>query len=1277
VFVRNLKKAVTVTISGNTIVENRPEDETAAWDGYGIYLLYQGTAKIANNIIAWNGAGGIGHQLGMVLEARNNCVYGNNHSNFSSATAPNPLNGNGNIVVNPMLASMPYDDYHIRHDSPCRNAGDPGSVLNTPDMDGQARVQGGTVDIGYDESDGTVFHPGYNVVRVSASGNDANDGSTWPKAKGSLQAAVTLAGMGGEVWAAKGTYTGTVVAPQSLLVYGGFAGTETERPQRNLAANTVILDGGGIGTVYSVKGGSTAVVEFDGFTVRNSAPSSSGFYYAGGGLATLAIRNNVFRANGTGVTVFFGGAAIRDNIITDNSADGIYLNGADRAYQVPSVTGNLIHGNRGNGVSGYSGPLYLANNQITRNGTSTTNAGVTVDPGSGMLLRLINNTIAANAGFGVYARSGDTLEMVNNIVAWNRYDGVWKWNNLPTDLRNNCVYGNVYENYANFETDPTGTSGNISVNPGFATVPYNDFHIRHDSPCRDAGNSAFAFGTADLDGQARVQGPRVDIGADESNGAQYDPLRTIVRVKPAGSDAQDGSDWAKAKKTVQAAMDMALGGEVWVAAGTYQHTGALYSHFLTHRPNVPVYGGFAENETARDQRNTAANPTILHGGATGDVVRIEGGVTSPTVLDGFTITGSADFGSAVDVEMNAIAQIFVRNNILEGNHDGVTALGASPVIALNRIRNNTGVGIAIQNGAEPAVLNNRIERNAGNGISITESSGRIANNLVADNADDFYEAGLSVSLDTGDAPSFENNTIVRNGGYGVNSTGQGTPLYVNNIIAWNGQGFRTDDQSPTLRNNNLYGNAEFNTRGFAADPIGANGNISKDPALASAARADYHIRSHSPSVNAGDASVVLPGDVDMDGQPRIQNGGVDIGSDESDGTVYPPNANAVHVSTDGSDANDGSSWAMAKKTIGAALAGGPGIEVWVEGGTYVNPTTEEYEPFVTVRSHQNLYGGFAGMETERGQRRPWDNLTVIDGNGYGSAVVLFDGNATVDTVLDGFVVRNPSSWASGIRIASGNHVVVRDTLVRDCNTGINIDNGSPRIVNNTIGLNQRGINAANGAPQIRNNLLVYNAGEALYMDGEGSAVVVNNTIARNTPSDFSGAVYVGSSATPTLVNNIVAFNTSGVYAFQAQPVLRHNNVYGNGTDYQYIADPTGSNGNIAADPRFVNADEGDFHLLAGSPSIDKGDNAALDASDRDYDMEARKAGAAVDIGVDEYGSSAPLGIEDIRQALKAAAGLQVLTATERDRLNAVDSGASQGRVDLLDVIKLLRAMLAG
>ena len=57
-------------------------------------------------------------------------------------------------------------------------------------------------------------------------------------------------------------------------------------------------------------------------------------------------------------------------------------------------------------------------------------------------------------------------------------------------------------------------TGNIDADPLFAADGY---HLQRRSPCRDAGDPAYvpSPGETDIDGEIRVYGGRVDMGADE------------------------------------------------------------------------------------------------------------------------------------------------------------------------------------------------------------------------------------------------------------------------------------------------------------------------------------------------------------------------------------------------------------------------------------------------------------------------------------------------------------------------------------------------------------------------------------------------------------------------------------------------------------------------------------------------------------------------------------------------------------------------------------------
>jgi len=99
----------------------------------------------------------------------------------------------------------------------------------------------------------------------------------------------------------------------------------------------------------------------------------------------------------------------------------------------------------------------------------------------------------------------------------------------PPMSANNCiVYGNtapVGSNYypstmvqLNFScTTPMSTNGlgNITNDPAFVNPAVNDFHLQSNSPCINAGENAYAPSGSDLDGNPRIVGGTVDMGAYE------------------------------------------------------------------------------------------------------------------------------------------------------------------------------------------------------------------------------------------------------------------------------------------------------------------------------------------------------------------------------------------------------------------------------------------------------------------------------------------------------------------------------------------------------------------------------------------------------------------------------------------------------------------------------------------------------------------------------------------------------------------------------------------
>jgi len=96
--------------------------------------------------------------------------------------------------------------------------------------------------------------------------------------------------------------------------------------------------------------------------------------------------------------------------------------------------------------------------------------------------------------------------MTNNTMNNNLfYNGTtWQWKNV---------------NYSSFTAYQSGTGNDANslnnVNPLFVNASSEDLHLQAGSPAVNAGVDIPEAGAFDIDGQARLQGASIDLGADE------------------------------------------------------------------------------------------------------------------------------------------------------------------------------------------------------------------------------------------------------------------------------------------------------------------------------------------------------------------------------------------------------------------------------------------------------------------------------------------------------------------------------------------------------------------------------------------------------------------------------------------------------------------------------------------------------------------------------------------------------------------------------------------
>lgn len=238
-------------------------------------------------------------------------------------------------------------------------------------------------------------------------------------------------------------------------------------------------DGAGVTTIDGSDGGSTVLLfaddgVLDGFTITNGLATIGGGVHVGG--ATPSVTNCIIRDNGAelggGIYVLAGSALIAGNIIDSNVAFGPFVSngyggGIYVASGAPLISNNTIYGN----VVGF--------------------AGLVIEQGPGIYAStagpvIINNIIRENAGLG---------------------PDVWGFP-IPPTVENCAIQGSY----------PFG-SRNIISDPLLADPENGDFHLLECSPCIDRGVVPFfELPVTDFEGDPRLDGITVDIGADEAVG---------------------------------------------------------------------------------------------------------------------------------------------------------------------------------------------------------------------------------------------------------------------------------------------------------------------------------------------------------------------------------------------------------------------------------------------------------------------------------------------------------------------------------------------------------------------------------------------------------------------------------------------------------------------------------------------------------------------------------------------------------------------------------------
>lgn len=676
-----------------------------------------------------------------------------------------------------------------------------------------------------------------------------------PTVWGALQAASE----GDEIIVSPGTYVENI-----------YIGATETRPPINVVlrstnpsdpaiVDSTIIKAKGPWAVVTFHGTEKTTCRLDGFTI--SSGGSLSHPYGGGinGNGTVAvIQNCVITKNsatyGAGLSNCDG--LIKNCRITNNvaAADGGGLYACRGTIMFNTISGNSANkraDSNGGGLN--SCTATIINNVITQNSAAHFGGGLYYCPGL-----IQNNIIANNTASGVGEGSGGGLyysmgTVQNNTIAYNVAKTKGGGISISKGfIVNNIIWGNTAPNGAQvFDiSSPTysciqywylGGKGNISSDPKFVDITNKNYHLNTGSPCINAGNTGYLVGNflADVDGECRVAGRSVDIGADEYGSSKdrdgdllsdideftygtiysnpdtdgdglMDGKEVMRNLSPTFFNKPVGINIPSFSSSIQLGIFLAFPLEkITVAPGVYNENLRFLGKNITLSSSNPI-----NYQTVID--------TVIDGNGAGPVMIFDGTETNTCFIEGFTIRNG--YGS---------------------NGGGISGNGTYAEFRYNRVIGN----VAIYNGGgfylcHGLIRNNLVASNKAfnNGGGFAECWGTLSNNITTTNTAALFGGGMFSCNG-----KLYNNTIADNraADYAFSQGGgiASCAAEIYNCILWGNHA----PTYPQITEDCL-------TPAFSCiEGWGSLGilNTNKDPKFAEPLAWDYHLRSGSSCIDKG------------------------------------------------------------------------------------------------------------------------------------------------------------------------------------------------------------------------------------------------------------------------------------------------------------------------------------------------------------------------------------------------------------------------------------------
>ncbi len=537
-------------------------------------------------------------------------------------------------------------------------------------------------------------------------------------------------------------------------------------------------------------------------------------------------------------------------------------------------------------------------------------------------------------------------------------------------------------------------------------------------------------------------------------------------------------------------------------------------------------------------------------------------------------------------------------------------LGLAHVVVSRNESNFKGGGLYLCEGASATMVGCRILDNVtdknGPGVYLRGASAVTMTGCVVARNSTVHSTGVGggIYLCQGSTALVRNCTVAANstavGGDAVYVSGGAVATLLHDIFWGNGPGAFLNEPSDQGTISATYSDIQGDT------VWAGTGNINTDPMFADTAAGDYSLLPGSPCIDAGDPASLN----DPDGT-RAEMGAFFF--DQSKGPII----GTIPTITWHAGASPYRIVGRVLLPLGNTLTIDPGVDVvfdadvqFVVRGRLAAIGTETD----SIRFIEGAAEQWRGLRFGAGDSSTLHYARISDGDANGYWIHDCQGGAInvagIDTRVElrNSVLSGNSAFDAGgglfARYMSA--VTIEDCIIRD----------------NAANYYGGGIHADNAAVTVTRSVIDGNSaaiGGAVYARDTAEVALTNCTITGNDAlAEGSGPF---SSLTAPSID--ASMKAGGAFAFTGATLALHNTIlWGNspiemanhpvrpGAIVATFCDIEGGYGaeadsNVSADPLFVDSEQGDYHLMYGSPAIDAGDpTSALDPDTTRADIGA-------------------------------------------------------------------------